>query len=255
MKFVKLLMSCFNITVRKPAQYLTLILILVLSVSCTTTVARKGVEHYFPDPNVVSLIKAAENGNEAAIKSLVDAGANINSVSKDGFTPLIWTFLSHNNAGVTALLKNGADPNLVTLEDDSALTLAAGSKDLKTLEILLKFGGDPNAYGQRGDTALLLAIHRRRWDHMRALLKHGADINKMDIHNNNTPAMAAAGMGQYEQVYYMLENGADHTIVDRYKYTLAHMLNLPVGDASPWKKKVQTILEGHGITFPVPRPK
>ena len=212
------------------------------------------MEYYFADPKVITLIKAAENGDKATIKAMVNAGANINTVGKEGLTPLIWSFLSHNYDGIRALLKNGADPNLVSLEDDSALTLAAGSKDIKILEIVLQHGGNPNAYGQRGNTALLLAIHRRHWEHMRILLKYGADINKMDIHNSSTPAQTAASMGAYDQVYYMLEHGADHTITDRYGYTLAHTLNLPVGDASPWKKKVQKILESRGISFPVPRP-
>jgi len=230
--------------------------IYIASIGCSaSTIAGHDISEFFSNPNIIGLVRAAENGDESEIKTIVDSGTNVNSVGKNGITPLIWLVLLHNHDGIRGLLKNGADPNQATFDDDSALTLAASTADNKMLELVLEHGGDPNAFGNNGETALILAISRMYWNNMRSLLKHGADMNKMDIYNNNTPMMMAATLGQYEQVYYFLERGADYSVINRNDYRLANMLSSPVGDASPWKKKVQSWLEDKGIKFPYPKPK
>ncbi len=236
--------------------YIVLGFIYMASTGCNaSTIAGRDISEFFSDPNIISFVHAAEDGDEVKIKSMVNSGINVNSVGKNGITPLIWLVLLHNHDGIRGLLKNGADPNQATFDGDSALTLAARIADNEMLNLILEHGGDPNAFGSSGDTALILTIRRMNWDNMRSLLKHGADMNKMDIYNNNTPMVMAATLGQYEQVYYFLESGADYSITNRNDYRLANKLSLPIGDASPWKKKVQSWLEDKGIKFPYPKPK
>jgi len=236
--------------------YILAVAFFSLATGCTSTLAPKGgVNEYFTAESVRTLIQAAEENDEPKVKELINSGTNVNYIGKNGWTPLLWLMLSNEYEGMKLLLKHGANPNLITWDDNSAVTLAAGGSHLgvKTLDILLNNGGDPNAVGHRGDTALIIAIERRYWSRMRMLLKHGADIDKMDSYRTSTPLTAAAFQGQYEQVHYLLEQGADYTVVNHFGKTLAHAMKYPIGDASPWKKKVQTWLEGRGITFPAPK--
>jgi len=230
--------------------------IMIILVGCDrkTMIDGNDVSYFFTNKQVLSLILAAEKGNVETIKELVAAGVNINTIGEGGITPLTWAILSNNYNGISGLLNNGADPNLSSARYGSVVALAAGGEDIEILEALLKHGGDPDSFNYRGRTPLLTSIGQHRWNNMRLLLKYGGDINKLDIHQNFTPLILAASHGQYEQVYYLLTHGADYKVKDRNSYTVAHMLNYPVGDASPWKKKVQTLLEGYGITFPLPRP-
>jgi len=232
-----------------------ILFILIVGCSATTT-PKGGLGAYISDTKVISLIDAAENGDAGKVKHLVNSGVNINYIGKEGWTPLLWLMSSKNHDGIRLLLDSGANPNLVTWDDNSAVTFAAGGSevDLHTLRLLLESGGDPDAFGYNGETALILAIKRRQWRHMDLLLKYGADINKQNKHNTSMPLSAAALEGQYEKVYYLLEKGADYKKKNRFGYSLAHLMNYPIGDASPWKKRVQGWLENKGITFPVPTP-
>jgi len=231
------------------------IFFIVLAVcDAKTTVSGKDVNYFFSDPNVVELIQAAENGDIVTIKSLAALGENFNAIGKEGFTPLMWSFLSKNYIGIDALLKYGADPNLISIRDGSAVAFMSGGNDNKILEILLRHKGDPDKYGHRGDTPLIIAIKQRRWKNMRLLIQYGADINKKNIHDSYTPAMLAASRGKYEQVFYLLAQGADYQVSNRYGFKLGHRLHSAIGDDNPWKKKVQMFLEDKGVTFPLPRP-
>jgi len=55
---------------------------------------------------------AATSGSESMIELLVQRGMQIDSVSADGKTALMWAIISHKPAAVGALARLGADPTL-----------------------------------------------------------------------------------------------------------------------------------------------
>jgi ankyrin repeat protein len=66
------------------------------------------------DLRLTVLMEASENGDQATVKSLLDAGANANARDTFGYTPLHWaTFHSwvHGGPVVDLLVAHGADIN------------------------------------------------------------------------------------------------------------------------------------------------
>ena len=54
-------------------------------------------------------MRAAQNGNEAVVKLLLEKGADMESKDKDGRTSLSWAAQNGNEAVVKLLLEKGAD--------------------------------------------------------------------------------------------------------------------------------------------------
>jgi len=90
------------------------------------------------------LHKWAVRGDEAAVRELLEAGANANEKDHAGWTPL------HE---------------------------AALRGRLEVLKLLLQHGADPNALGADKDTPLHDAVENGHGDVVRVLLEHGANAN------------------------------------------------------------------------------
>jgi ankyrin repeat protein len=104
------------------------------------------------------LTRAARAGDLEAIRTLLDAGADVNAPdSEEGWPPLFHAVHMRQAAAIVLLLERGADPNtradrLVPLE------VAAAQSDPAIMEILLAHGADISARGPDGSTALSVAV-------------------------------------------------------------------------------------------------
>ena len=104
------------------------------------------------------LTVAARTGDLAAIKAILDGGADVNAPdSEEGWPPLFHAVHMRQAAAILLLLERGADPNqrrdrLVPLE------VAAAQRDPAIVEILLAHGADLTARGPDGSTALSVAV-------------------------------------------------------------------------------------------------
>ena len=91
---------------------------------------------------------AAEN-NAAAIRVLVEAGADIHARSTSGmFTPLLFAVRGGHLDATRALLDAGADVNERLPDGMSALVLAVYNAHYELAALLLDRGADPNAAAQ-----------------------------------------------------------------------------------------------------------
>ncbi len=75
------------------------------------------------------MIPAAERGHVATVKTLIDAGVDVNHVNRLGWTALIEAIILGDGSDkyaqiVTELIKGGADVNLADGSGISPLTLA-----------------------------------------------------------------------------------------------------------------------------------
>ncbi len=86
------------------------------------------------------LIKAAEKGDTAAVKALLDRGADVNAKDENGGTALMEAALLGNNATVQALLEAGADVNAKNKYGRTALMMAAAEGYTEIVELLKKAG-------------------------------------------------------------------------------------------------------------------
>jgi ankyrin repeat protein len=164
-----------------------------------------------------------------AALALVQAGANINQVNSDKFSPLVMAIANgHLDLG-NALLDRGADPNLATLTGLTALyatidvrwaphasypqpdTAQEKISYLYLMKALLKCGANPNSQlgaklwfrslfsdptwvDPAGATSFWRAAQSSDIAAMRLLREYGADP-KIATKSGNTPLMVAAGVG------------------------------------------------------------
>ena len=178
---------------------------------------------FFTDPMVIKLCEAIEANDLEAMQAAVDAGADINSVGKNGMTPLLWAFPDHKLERFEWLLKRGADPNVCWtgyLVDKhpsfrpgwSMMSLATETKWPEYLPLVLKYGGNPNL-SCRGQREPLIHVAGRPWvpnmkGRVRALIEAGADINA--VSSGDAPlTISSASTANFELTLMLLKLGAD----------------------------------------------
>ena len=130
------------------------------------------------------------------------------STLAEGSTPLMRAAKNGDAAALRLLLDHGADPSIVQKNHTTALMLAAGlgrgqgvfAKDYATdremlaaVKVLVARGVDVNAVNDNGQTAMHLAV-RVSDDIVRYLAANGAALNVKDK-QGRTPLDAALGMG------------------------------------------------------------
>ena len=153
------------------------------------------------------LLFAARQGDLAAARHLVAAGADVNDTAATGTSALVVAAHSGHTALALFLLEHGADPHAAEA-GYSALHAAALRGDETLAAALLARGADPNApvvrgsQGRRnspdyvlqhdvvGATAFWLAAHFAEPGVMRALADGGADP-RFVMEDGTTPLMAA----------------------------------------------------------------
>ncbi len=125
------------------------------------------------------LVYAAWNFKKTRL--LVEHGAEVNCAQKDGITPLIVAASAHGNiATVRYLIEQGADVRGFDKSRDNALLRSAFMSDPEILQLLLAHGGDPHLADGAGFNALHNAAAFQDSERMRLLLAAGADPNGLN---------------------------------------------------------------------------
>ena len=208
---------------------------------------------YFSDGTTLQVANAAANGNAAKVQALRDGGADINAQGKDGVTPLLWALAQGNKIGVQKLLELGANPNHQTDDGDSMMSLASQMRDSDFLKLALKYGGNPNLKMTHYPyTPLMQAIGPENFENITLLVEAGADVNYQDPITGDTPVISAADLNQYDIVYYLIQQGADYRLKNKFGNTIVFAIehnNIdPYSTGFKWRQKVIEFLESHGIT-------
>ncbi len=173
--------------------------------------AGRSAQEAFSNEGVVNLLRAAVNLNINEAKSLVDTGVNINTVGKDGATPLVWLLGLQNLGGMKLLLDLGANPNQHVQDGvGPPVWLSAGGGRKEALQLLLDYGGDPNLpHGT--SSPLMMAISGSHIECAELLLQRGADIN---YSNGPLSALSSATFNvQFGSAIWVLEHGYVHELV------------------------------------------
>lgn len=115
------------------------------------------------------------------------------------------------------LLEEGEDPSLILPDSNDTLvhlSIAYGEPDF--LELYLQYV-DPNIMNGNGEGLLHYAGYYGYYDMIPILIESGANVNLID-HRGNTPLYAATmnGGAPLEILHYMLENGADPMMPNKY---------------------------------------
>ncbi|MFT7470583.1 MAG: ankyrin repeat protein [Kiritimatiellia bacterium] len=158
------------------------------------------------------LIDATRAGDAQRVARLLTDRPDLNEATGDGMTAAHWAAQSGHVAILQFLLDAGADLDPVTrIGSYTPLHIASGQANGAIVSLLLQAGADVNASTTNSDvTALHLAAQAVGGaESVEALLEHGADVNAKERAAGQTPLMFAASKNRVESVDLLLAAGAD----------------------------------------------
>jgi ankyrin repeat protein len=158
---------------------------------------------------------AVLSGEPTVAAMLVDAGAPLDALNKQGESPLSIACRAANWPLVRFLLERGA--KTAPADGEPALVAAAGiaEDDVTGVKLLLKQRTPVNAVDARQRSALMAAAGEGHIQIARALSAAGADVNLADQHGN-TALMEAARAGAVEVIDLLADAQADAHARDRH---------------------------------------
>ena len=181
-----------------------------------------------------ALKRAAFDGNLDEVRSLVEAGANVNATDENGAGSL----LSFHPHVVAYLLSQGADPD--KQKNEYGASVLAGLcyvNQMECVRLLLDHGANPNlGRKESGETPLHHGLAGDAGTPLvQLLIENGADIDaktKSGIRSYNffgdtptrgeTPLHRAAAYSSFDTVRLLLDSGADYSIADNDNYLPYH---------------------------------
>lgn len=129
-----------------------------------------------------ALFWAAYRDDVEFADTLLRAGAKVNAANDLGATPLWLAAQNGSSAMVRKLLQAGANPNAALISGETPLMVGARGGYPDVVEQLLAKGANPDARGTRGQTALMWAVAQKHPEVVKVLLAHHADIGlKSDV--------------------------------------------------------------------------
>lgn len=159
-------------------------------------------------PDVESLFEAAQKGDLAGLRSLLDQRMDLETKDEKGMTPLMAAAHEGQAGAVQLLLTKGARVDAKDNEGLTALTHAVIGGHNAIVKTLIAKGADVNAKDDKDETPLIRAITSQNLDTAKTLLAKGADVNSKDKEGNCALILAAA-LGQADLIPDLLEKGAD----------------------------------------------
>jgi len=153
---------------------------------------------------------AAQKGNRAAVRALLQQKADVNGRQIDGTTALHWAVRGDDLEMADLLMRAGANVSAANREGVRPLQLAAMNGNAAMLDRLIKAGADPNAsLTTHGDTALMMAARTGKTDAIKVLLETGANVNAKEAWGGTTPLMWAVAERHAAAAKLLIDNGAD----------------------------------------------
>ena len=159
------------------------------------------------------LADAAQQGDQAMLRQLLQHKANVNAAQPDGMTALHWAATRDDVPLAKMLLAAGAQTSPKTrLGELTPLFIASKRGSAPMIEVLLKAGANANATDSTGATPLMLASAAGSAEAVEMLLAHQAGVNAKESAHQQTALMFAAAADRGAVVRALIKHGADPEI-------------------------------------------
>ncbi len=154
---------------------------------------------------------AAMRGDVAAVEQLLANGADVNAPRGDGMTALHWAAERGNAELAAMLVQAGANLDAVTrIGSYTPLHVASREGEADVVGVLLDAGADLSVRAaESGATSLHLAATSGDVATLRTLLDAGAEVDAREHQWGQTPLIFAAGWNRADAIRLLLEAGAD----------------------------------------------
>ncbi|MCY4122379.1 MAG: ankyrin repeat domain-containing protein [Acidobacteria bacterium] len=169
-----------------------------------------------------AIVDAARAQDSVAVRSLVDAGADVNTAQPDGATALHWAAYRNDHETAALLIDAGADVNAANELGATPVWLAADNGSADMVARLLDAGADPDIALRNGETPVMTASRTGNADAVRLLAGHGADVDAREHSRGQTALMWAVAQGHHEIVDVLLAHGADMSARSRIRPRMMH---------------------------------
>jgi len=169
------------------------------------------VDHTPPKTGASALYRAAANGHSLVVKDLLSAGASPDAANRalDGMTPLSVAAEGGYLVAVKALLKAKGNVNTVAGEyANTPLQIAAKNGHTLVVKALLKKGARKDYKNNQGSTAVFLAAINNQENTTKTLLSAGAIVDLANA-KGVTPLAMSAFLGHVESTDVLLQHGAN----------------------------------------------
>jgi ankyrin repeat protein len=127
-----------------------------------------------------TLVAAAEAGDLAALRRLLDAGTPVDARDARRRTALLAATHADQPAAARLLIERGADVNAKDELQDSPFLYAGAAGRLQILRLTLAAGADLKSTNRYGGTALIPAAHHGHVETVRELLKTRIDVDHVN---------------------------------------------------------------------------
>ncbi|MBD2489388.1 ankyrin repeat domain-containing protein [Aulosira sp. FACHB-615] len=176
---------------------------------------------------------SSSNAGVEMIRFLLENGANVNAVEPESQNTVLGLAVQSGNLDkIQLILDAGADINYQTSDGYDVLIHAMYGRDIvqdenliSTLNLLISRGAAVNGMSSYSESAIKVAAHVGRFDAVQLLLNAGANPEQLEW----TELMHAIVFGSLEQVKFLLEQGADQNVRDCWDRT-PWLLSIQVGE-------------------------
>lgn len=162
---------------------------------------------------ITPLIKASELGNTEIIQMLLDGGAGKELIEHElGATAVFAAVIMGKLKAVEMLCARGVSVNSIDKNGFSPLFYAVAKKNVPIAEFLIGKGADPLIKNNFGENMLMKAADSGSLEMVRLLVERGIPLDDQSANDGFTALMLAADKGHAGVVKFLLEKGADKNI-------------------------------------------
>eukprot|EP00397_Hematodinium_sp_SG-2012_P018736 GEMP01019205.1.p1 GENE.GEMP01019205.1~~GEMP01019205.1.p1 ORF type:complete len:341 (+),score=109.90 GEMP01019205.1:180-1202(+) len=176
--------------------------------ACVHTLITCGASPQYVDEQsgVTALLAAAHYGQPHALRTLLQAKADVNHADATGSTALIGAAQYGHMDVAHILIHARADIDRADAKNNAALIYAAGNGHIDMAHLLIEAMADINRANEWGDTPLLWAAGNGQVDMVHLLVHAGADVTRANLRGETPLTLARRrGHGTVARVFARLE--------------------------------------------------